>query len=64
MGTILYPVNKYKQFTKEGKIESVLLCSQTTQANQNLKYLVGGPCIFDNGDADKIAASKLHSSTL
>lgn len=57
--TILYPVNKYKEFTREGKLESVLVPFPNNSGQPELEYLVAGPAVFDNGDADKIAASKL-----
>lgn len=59
VGTILYPVNKYKQFTREGKMESVLFPFPNNSGQPELEYLVAGPAIFDNEDADKVAASKL-----
>ncbi len=57
--TILLPVNKYKEFTKEGKVESVLVPFPNNSGQPELEYLVAGPAVFDNGDADKIAAAKL-----
>lgn len=58
-GTILYPVNKYKEFTRDGKLNSVLVPFPNNSGQPELEYLVAGPAIFNNGDADKIAASKL-----
>ncbi len=58
-GTILYPVNKYKEFTRDGRIDSVLVPFPNNSGQPELEYLVGGPAIFNNGDADKIAAAKL-----
>ncbi|MGL5440060.1 MAG: ABC transporter substrate-binding protein [Filifactoraceae bacterium] len=58
-GTILYPVNKYKEFTKAGKIDSVLVPFPNNSGKPELEYLVAGPAIFNNGDEDKIIASKL-----
>ncbi|MDO5096050.1 MAG: extracellular solute-binding protein [Peptostreptococcaceae bacterium] len=58
-GTILYPVNKYKEFTKDGKMDSVLIPFPNNSGKTELEYLVAGPAIFDNNDEDRIAASKL-----
>lgn len=58
-GSILYPVVKYKQFTNDGKMESVLLPLPNDSGTPKLEYLVAGPAIFDNGNADKVVAAKL-----
>ncbi|MDO5061773.1 MAG: extracellular solute-binding protein [Peptostreptococcaceae bacterium] len=58
-GTILYPVNKYKEFTKDGKMNSVLVPFPNNSGQPELEYLVAGPAIFDNSDADRVAASKV-----
>ena len=57
--TILFPVNLYKQEkAKADGIDAVLLPFPTSNGKLQLEYLVAGPCVFDNGDKDKIAASK------
>ncbi len=58
-GSILLPVNKYKEFKNAGKIDPVLVPFPNNSGQPELEYLVAGPAVFDNGDADRIAASKL-----
>lgn len=56
--TILYPVVLYKQDVVKGELETVLLPFPNNSGKPELEYLVAGPAVFDNGDADKIAAAK------
>ena len=57
--TILYSPGLYRPDMIAKKFTPVLVPYPNNTGTPELEYLVAGPCIFENGDADKAAASKL-----
>lgn len=57
--TILYSPGLYRPDMIAQKFSPVLVPYPNNSGTPELEYLVAGPCIFDNGDDDKAAASKL-----
>ncbi len=57
--TILYSPGLYRPDMIAQKFTPVLVPYPNNSGEPELEYLVAGPCIFDNGDADKAIASKL-----
>ena len=57
--TILYSPGLYKPDAAAKKFEPVLVPYPNNSGTPELEYLVAGPCVFDNEDADRATAAKL-----
>jgi len=57
--TILYSPGLYKPDAAAKKFEPVLVPFPNNSGTPELEYLVAGPCVFNNDDADRATAAKL-----